>query len=119
MEVLWLLNRLAPDFKTIANFRVDNHAAVGRVCQAFVQFCRSQALIGGELVAIDGSRFHADNSPAKVTWQADLTARLDQVSRGGEHPRRAGRAGDRARSPDRPDRADAGAGLARPTGHRR
>lgn len=81
VEVLWLLNRLAPDFKTIANFRVDNHMAVGRVCQAFVQFCRSQELFGGELVAIDGSRFHADNSPAKVTRQTDLTARLVQVDR--------------------------------------
>jgi len=81
VEVLWLLNRLAPDFKTIANFRVDNHAAVGRVCQAFVQFCRSQALFGGELVAIDGSKFHADNSPDKVTRPADLAARLERVSR--------------------------------------
>ncbi len=81
MEVLWLLNRLAPDFKTIANFRVDNHMAVGRVCQAFVQFCRSQELFGGELVAINGSKFKADSSPDKVTRQADLTARLEQVSR--------------------------------------
>lgn len=44
VEVLWLLNRLAPDFKTIANFRVDNRVALMRVCRAFVQFCRSQAL---------------------------------------------------------------------------
>jgi transposase len=81
VEVLWLLNRLAPDFKTIANFRVDNHTAVVRVCQAFVQFCRSQALFGGELVAIDGSKFQADSSPAKVTRQTDLAARLIQVDR--------------------------------------
>jgi transposase len=81
VEVLWLLNRLAPDFKTIANFRVDNHAALGRVCRAFVQFCRTQQLFGGELVAIDGSKFHADNSPDKVARQADLKARLEQVDR--------------------------------------
>ena len=81
VEVLWLLNRLAPDFKTIANFRVDNHAGLGRVCRAFVQFCRSQQLFGGELVAIDGSKFHADNSPDKVTRQVDLQARLEQVDR--------------------------------------
>ena len=81
VEVLWLLNRLAPDFKTIANFRVDNHAALGRVCRAFVQFCRRQQLFGGELVAIDGSKFHADNSPDKVARQADLKARLEQVDR--------------------------------------
>ena len=81
VEVLWLLNRLAPDFKTIANFRVDNHAGLSRVCRAFIQFCRSQQLYGGELVAIDGSKFHADNSPDKVTGQASLQARLEHVDR--------------------------------------
>jgi transposase len=46
VEVMWLLNRLAPDFKTIANFRVDNRLGLTRVCRAFVQFCRTQALYG-------------------------------------------------------------------------
>jgi transposase len=63
IEVLWLLNRLAPDFKTIADFRRDNREAIGRVCRAFVQFCRHQGLFGAELVAIDGSKFAAQNSP--------------------------------------------------------
>lgn len=44
-----------------------------------MQFCRSQELFGGELVAIDGSKFQADSSPDKVTRQTDLTARLAQV----------------------------------------
>lgn len=91
VEVLWLLNRLAPDFKTIADFRRDNRGAIGLVCRAFVQFCRGQGLFGAELVAIDGSKFAGQNSPARV-WTvkqlekqaaglderiADYLARLD------------------------------------------
>jgi transposase len=66
IEVLWLLNRLAPDFKTIADFRRDNRDAVGKVCRAFVEFCRGQGLFGKELVAIDGSKFAAQNSGQKA-----------------------------------------------------
>ena len=76
IEVLWLSNRLAPDFKTLANFRVDNRGALTRVCRAFVKFCRSQALFGGERIAIDGSKFSADNNRSKVTRKKDLTAQL-------------------------------------------
>lgn len=59
VELMWLLNRLAPDFKTIADFRRDNGPAFVAVCAGFVQFCRAQRLLGGELVAIDGSKFQA------------------------------------------------------------
>lgn len=79
VEVLWLLNRLAPDFKTIVNFRVDNRCSLMRVCRAFVQFCRSQALYGGEQIAIDGSKFRADNSHDKVTRQRDLKQQLERL----------------------------------------
>ena len=79
VEVLWLLNRLAPDFKTIANFRVDNRVALTRVCRAFVQFCRAQSLFGGERIAIDGSKFQADNSVNKVTRKADLNKQLKRL----------------------------------------
>ena len=44
IEVLWLLNRVAPDFKTIADFRRDNRPAIGFVCRGFVQFCRLEGL---------------------------------------------------------------------------
>jgi len=81
VEVLWLLNRLAPDFKTIANFRVDNRVALTRVCRAFVQFCRSQALFGGEQIAIDGSKFSADNNRSKVQRKTELAKQLQQVDR--------------------------------------
>ena len=81
IEVLWLLNRLAPDFKTIADFRRDNREALGRVCRAFVQFCRQQGLFGAELVAIDGSKFAAQNSPQKAFTTAQIereAKRLDE-----------------------------------------
>ncbi len=59
IEVMWLLNRLKPDFKTIADFRKNNKQAFSATCRAFVQFCRTVGLIAGDLVAIDGSKFQA------------------------------------------------------------
>lgn len=59
IEVMWLINRLKPDFKTIADFRKNNKAAFVATCRAFVQFCRAAGLIAGDLVAIDGSKFQA------------------------------------------------------------
>ena len=81
IEVLWLLNRLKPDFKTIADFRRDNREAIARVCRAFMQFCRQQGLFGAELVAIDGSKFAAQNSPQKAFTVAQIereVKRLDE-----------------------------------------
>ena len=62
VEVMWLLGRLTPDFKTIADFRRDNPEPLRRVCREFTLLCRRLDLLGGELVAIDGSKFRADNS---------------------------------------------------------
>ena len=59
VELMWLLNRLAPDHKTIAEFRRRDGAAVRAVAAAFVRFCRGQGLIRGEWLAIDGSKFEA------------------------------------------------------------
>ena len=69
VEVMWLLGRLAPDFKTIADFRRDNSAAFTATCRAFVRFCRQAGLIAGELVAIDGSKFQAVASKRRSTVQ--------------------------------------------------
>lgn len=66
VEVMWLLGRLAPDFKIIADFRKDNGQAFQVTCRTFVQFCRRVGLITGELVAIDGSKFRAvASAPAR------------------------------------------------------
>jgi transposase len=59
---MWLLDRLAPDFKTIANFRKDNGKAICKVCSQFVTLCRQLNLLTEATVAIDGSKFKAVNS---------------------------------------------------------
>lgn len=88
VELMWLLHRLAPDFKTIADFRKDNAAALVGVCRAFIGFCRAQSLFGAELIAIDGSKFQAAASRKQV-WtpkrlakvQAALDARIAEYLR--------------------------------------
>jgi transposase len=67
VEVMWLLGRLTPDFKTIAEFRRLNGKAFAAVCRSFVQFCRRAGLMAGELVAIDGSKFQAAASRKQYT----------------------------------------------------
>ena len=62
VEVMWLLGRLTPDFKTIADFRRDNLEPLKRVCREFTLLCKRLDLFGGELIALDGSKFRADNS---------------------------------------------------------
>ncbi|HKU70610.1 MAG TPA: IS1182 family transposase [Burkholderiales bacterium] len=72
VEVMWLLGKLAPDFKTIAEFRRRNSQAFVRVCRAFVRFCAQAGLLGGELVAIDGSKFKAASSKRGVVTSRQL-----------------------------------------------
>ena len=62
LEVLWLLGRLVPDHKTIADFRKDNGPAIRRVCAQFVSLCRQLGLLAKASVAIDGSKFKAVNN---------------------------------------------------------
>ena len=76
IEVLWLLKRLAPDFKTLANFRRENGAAFSAACRAFVSFCRGERLIRGELVALDGSKFLAVASKRCVISRKKLERQI-------------------------------------------
>ncbi len=62
VEVIWLLGKLAPDFKTIADFRKDNVKPLRAVNRQFTLLCRKLELFGGELLAIDGSKFGAVNA---------------------------------------------------------
>jgi len=62
IEVMWLLKKLAPDHKTIADFRKNNAAAIKKVFKEFVLFCKELDLYGGEVVSTDGSKFKAVNS---------------------------------------------------------
>ncbi|MBW4542428.1 MAG: IS1182 family transposase [Myxacorys chilensis ATA2-1-KO14] len=62
VELMWLLKQLRPDHKTIADFRKVHSDALRGVCRQFTQLCKELELFGGELVAIDGSKFLAVNS---------------------------------------------------------
>ncbi|HEX5222474.1 MAG TPA: transposase, partial [Verrucomicrobiae bacterium] len=62
VEVIWLLGKLTPDFKTIADFRKENLKPLQAVCRQFTLLCRKLELFGGELLAIDGSKIAAVNS---------------------------------------------------------
>ncbi|MFC1725722.1 IS1182 family transposase [candidate division KSB1 bacterium] len=62
VELMWLMRKLRPDFKTIADFRRDNVKAIKGVCREFLLLCKKLDLFGTELIAIDGSKFSAVNS---------------------------------------------------------
>jgi len=62
VEVIWLLGKLAPDFKTIADFRKDNLKALKAVGRQFIGLCRKLEWFGGQLLAIDGSKLRAVNA---------------------------------------------------------
>ncbi len=66
IQVMWLINRLTPSFKTIADFRKDHTKGIVGVCRAFIRFCREQSLFGGELLAIDGTKIAAVASRKRV-----------------------------------------------------
>ena len=78
VELMWLSERLAPDFKTIADFRKDNGEAIRLVCREFVMLCRKLNLIGDTL-AIDGSKFKAVNNRDKNFTRAKMKRRLAEV----------------------------------------
>jgi transposase len=80
VEVIWLLGKLTPDFKTIADFRKDNLSPLKAVARQFTLFCRKLDLFGGELLAIDGSKFAAVNARSQnfnADKLKDLIARSD------------------------------------------
>jgi transposase len=79
VELMWLTGRLAPDFKTIADFRKDNGEAIRLVCREFVMLCRKLGLLNNTLVAIDGSKFKAVNNRDKNLTRAKMKRRLAEV----------------------------------------
>src|SRR6266481_3936349 len=79
IEVMWLLGRLIPDHKTIADFRKDNGAAIRKVCAHFVALCRAMGLLKQASVAIDGSKFKAVNNRDKNFTRAKMEHRLAQI----------------------------------------
>ena len=79
IELMWLTGRLAPDFKTIADFRKDNGKAIRNVCGKFVMLCRQLNLFSQAIVAIDGSKFKAVNNRDKNFTSAKMKRRLEEV----------------------------------------
>jgi transposase len=79
IELMWLTGRLAPDFKTIADFRKDNGLAIRRVCREFVVLCRRLNLFSQALVAIDGSKFKAVNNRDRNYTRAKVQRRIEQI----------------------------------------
>ena len=79
VEVMWLTRRLAPDFKTIADFRKDNGEAIRAVCRQFIAICRKLGLFAHAVAAIDGSKFKAVNTRDKNFTKAKLEKRMAQV----------------------------------------
>jgi gas vesicle protein len=76
---MWLVGRLAPDHKTIANFRKDNGHAIRQVCARFVGLCRSLGLLTQASVAIDGSKFKAVNNRDRNFTRAKMDRRMAQI----------------------------------------
>lgn len=79
VELMWLTGRLAPDFKTIADFRRDSGLAIRRVCSQFVLLCRRLNLFTQAVVAIDGSKFKAVNSRDRNFTPTKIDRRVEQI----------------------------------------
>jgi len=79
VELMWLLGRLAPDFKTIADFRKDNGDAIKSVCREFVLLCKHLDLFSESMVAVDGSKFKAVNNADKAFSKAKIKRRREKI----------------------------------------
>ncbi len=79
LELMWLTGRLAPDFKTIADFRRDNSTGIRNVCRRFVELCRELKLFSQAVVAIDGSKFKAVNGHDRNFTPAKIQKRREQI----------------------------------------
>ena len=79
VELMWLTGRLAPDFKTIADFRKDNGDPIRLVCRQFVILCRNLNLFANAFVAIDGSKFKAVNNRDRNFTRAKMKRRIAEA----------------------------------------
>ena len=79
VELMWLTERLTPDFKTIARFRKENGKAIRSVCRQFIVLCQKLGLFAESLVAIDGSKFKAVNNRDRNFTSAKLQRRMEEI----------------------------------------
>ena len=81
LEVIWLLRKLRPDFKTIADFRRENASGIKAVARQFTLLCRKLELFGGELVAIDSTKIKAQNAKGRNYSAAKVQALLAEAEK--------------------------------------
>jgi len=81
MEVIWLMRRLKPDYKTIAEFRRKNSESFKQVFRQFVLLCRQLGLVSGEIVAIDGTQLKAVNNPKKNLTRTRLKRMINDADK--------------------------------------
>lgn len=79
LELMWLTGRLAPDFKTIADFRRDSGKGIRNVCRQFVTLCRDLKLFSQAVVAIDSSKSKAVNSRERNYTQGKIDRREREI----------------------------------------
>ena len=79
LETIWLMKGLAPDFKTISDFRKDNADTIKKVFKEFVLICRQLDLFGAELVGIDGAKIKAVNSKERNFDEEKLDQKLKHI----------------------------------------
>jgi transposase len=85
LEAMWLLKGLAPDFKTIADFRKDNPSAIGALFKNFVSFLKDLSLYGAKQVSVDGTKLRAVNSNDKAFTQRALAKRIKVMEKSVKH----------------------------------
>jgi transposase len=100
VELMWLTGRLAPDFKTIADFRRDSGAAIRKVCRQFVVLCRDLKLFTQAVVAIDGSKFKAVNSRDSNFTPTKIDRRIEQIEQSVQRYLESLETADRTQSPE-------------------
>jgi transposase len=110
LELIWLLKGLEPGYRTIANFRKDNWAALKALCRDFVLMMRELGLLGGERVAIDGAFFDGSASKASITTRKKLAERRAALDRDIEAYGAALEANDVTEAANPPTERDGGGG---------
>jgi transposase len=110
LEVIWLLGGLTPGYRTIANFRKDNWAALKAVNREFVVLVRKLGLVGGEVVAIDGAFFDGNASTGSIKTRSKIEAHLAAIDKEIEAYGAAVEASDAAETAAAPAEPDGKAG---------
>lgn len=112
LELIWLMKNLRPGYRTIANFRKENWRALKAANRSFVLLARELGLVGGAVVAIDGSFFHGDASKASIFTRKRLAEQIASLDREIEAYGKSLEATDAAEAKDRSkDRSGDGGDL--------